>query len=196
MLVLALSSLLHVCHNTSQPSRALFLVATQCACALLQFYQEIPYQEINEEYLWEQRLEPLLTYLSGDHRTKVREALSLGYDAHIQQKRKSGEPFITHPVEVTRILAELQMDHESLIAGVYAIISACQQSRSIHHAYALKAVLTQQVSLLATFVHDLSLVSVSRMHASHTQHHAIERHIVQALAGTQPLPVPAHTSTQ
>jgi (p)ppGpp synthase/HD superfamily hydrolase len=34
------------------------------------------------------------------------------------QFRKSGEPFITHPVEVTRILAELKMDHESLIAGL------------------------------------------------------------------------------
>ena len=34
------------------------------------------------------------------------------------QLRKSGEPFITHPVEVTRILAELKMDYESLIAGL------------------------------------------------------------------------------
>ena len=34
------------------------------------------------------------------------------------QARKSGEPFITHPVEVTRILAELKMDHESLVAGL------------------------------------------------------------------------------
>ena len=31
---------------------------------------------------------------------------------------KVGEPFITHPVEVTRILAELKMDHESLVAGL------------------------------------------------------------------------------
>lgn len=36
----------------------------------------------------------------------------------ILQLRKSGEAFITHPVEVTRILAELKMDHESLIAGL------------------------------------------------------------------------------
>lgn len=126
MLLPALSRLLHVHQNTLQPSHVLFLAVNKQVFALLQFYQEIPYQEINEEYLWEQRLEPLLTYLSEDHRTKVREALSLGYDAHIQQKRKSGEPFITHPVEVTRILAELQMDHESLIAGVYAIIFVCQ----------------------------------------------------------------------
>jgi hypothetical protein len=32
--------------------------------------------------------------------------------------RKSGEPFITHPVEVTRILAELKMGRECLIAGL------------------------------------------------------------------------------
>lgn len=48
----------------------------------------------------------------------MREALSLAYDAHGGQKRRSGEPFITHPVEVARILAELQMDYESLVAGV------------------------------------------------------------------------------
>lgn len=49
---------------------------------------------------------------------QVREALVLAYDSHSGQDRKSGEPYITHPVEVTRILAELKMDHESLIAGL------------------------------------------------------------------------------
>lgn len=92
-------------------------------CFLLQFYQQLAYADIDEQYLWEQRLQPQLGYLSEEHRTKVREALSLGYDAHNQQKRKSGEPFITHPVEVTRILAELQMDYESLIAGELSLAS-------------------------------------------------------------------------
>ena len=49
---------------------------------------------------------------------QVREALALAYDSHSGQDRKSGEPYITHPVEVTRILAELHMDYESLIAGL------------------------------------------------------------------------------
>ena len=89
---------------------------------MLQFYQQLAYGDIDEQYLWEQRLQPQLGYLSEEHRTKVREALSLGYDAHINQKRKSGEPFITHPVEVTRILAELQMDYESLIAGEPSLV--------------------------------------------------------------------------
>ena len=48
----------------------------------------------------------------------VRAALAMGFAAHQGQLRKSGEPFITHPVEVTRILAEeLHVDFESLIAG-------------------------------------------------------------------------------
>lgn len=52
------------------------------------------------------------------HRLQVQEALSLAYDAHAGQVRKSGEKYITHPVEVARILAELQMDGESLAAGL------------------------------------------------------------------------------
>lgn len=48
----------------------------------------------------------------------MQEALSLAYDAHAGQLRKSGEKYITHPVEVARILAELQMDSESLVAGL------------------------------------------------------------------------------
>ncbi|KAI7836974.1 hypothetical protein COHA_009157 [Chlorella ohadii] len=82
------------------------------------FYQRLREGELTESYLWETRLLPLLGYLSADETTAVREALSLAYDAHSGQKRKSGEPFITHPVEVTRILAELRMDYESLVAGL------------------------------------------------------------------------------
>ncbi|KAL4419009.1 hypothetical protein ABPG77_003655 [Micractinium sp. CCAP 211/92] len=82
------------------------------------FYQRLREGEVTEQYLWETRLLPLLGYLSADEATAVREALSLAYDAHSGQRRKSGEPFITHPVEVTRILAELRMDYESLVAGL------------------------------------------------------------------------------
>ena len=82
-----------------------------------QFYQRLREGELTEDYLWETRLLPLLGYLSAAEATAVREALSLAYDAHSGQRRKSGEPFITHPVEVTRILAELRMDYESLVAG-------------------------------------------------------------------------------
>lgn len=82
------------------------------------FYQRMRNSEITEQFLWESRLKPLLGYLEREELNLIQEALSLAYDAHQGQYRKSGEPFITHPVEVTRILAELNMDAESLIAGL------------------------------------------------------------------------------
>ncbi len=69
------------------------------------------------EYLWG-RLEPLLGYLKESDRAEVLSALDLSFRCHDGQMRKSGEPFITHPVEVTRILAELKMGRECLIAGL------------------------------------------------------------------------------
>ncbi len=72
---------------------------------------------INEDFLWH-RVEPLLHYLPKDQREQVHEALCLAFSVHAGQRRKSGEPYITHPVEVTRLLAELRCDHASLIAGL------------------------------------------------------------------------------
>lgn len=71
-----------------------------------------------QEFLWSARLEPMLPYIPAKDVPLIRDALTLAFDAHAGQLRKSGEPFITHPVEVTRILAELHMDTESLVAGL------------------------------------------------------------------------------
>lgn len=69
----------------------------------LQVYKELPSDQITEEFLWG-RLRPLLDYLSPEDIEKVQEALSLASDAHAGQLRKSGEPFITHPLEVSPTL--------------------------------------------------------------------------------------------
>ncbi|KAG6528809.1 hypothetical protein ZIOFF_010994 [Zingiber officinale] len=42
----------------------------------------------------------------------------LAFEAHDGQKRRSGEPFIIHPVEVARILGEHELDWESIAAGL------------------------------------------------------------------------------
>ena len=39
-------------------------------------------------------------------------------DAHKDQKRKSGEPYIIHPLCVAIILADLELDKESIAAGL------------------------------------------------------------------------------
>ncbi|KAK2649542.1 hypothetical protein Ddye_017031 [Dipteronia dyeriana] len=73
--------------------------------------------EISPERLWED-LRPTLSYLSPKELELVHNALKLAFEAHDGQKRRSGEPFIIHPVEVARILGELELDWESIAAGL------------------------------------------------------------------------------
>ena len=57
-------------------------------------------------------------YLSKAERERVLQALRVAHAAHWGQVRKSGEPFITHPVAVMGILADMRMDVDTLIAGL------------------------------------------------------------------------------
>ena len=66
---------------------------------------------------WEQ-LRPELEHLSDSERGKVEAALELAYRAHQGQARKSGEPFIVHPVAVAGLLAQLNLDTEAVCAGL------------------------------------------------------------------------------
>ncbi|HEX5123832.1 MAG TPA: bifunctional (p)ppGpp synthetase/guanosine-3',5'-bis(diphosphate) 3'-pyrophosphohydrolase [Rhodanobacteraceae bacterium] len=63
----------------------------------------------------EQRLS---VYLPPEQVARVRRAYEVGAEAHEGQTRKSGEPYITHPVAVAGILAELGMDAETIIAAI------------------------------------------------------------------------------
>ncbi|KAK2965205.1 hypothetical protein RJ640_019960 [Escallonia rubra] len=75
------------------------------------------YDEVSPESLWED-LSPSISYLLPKELESVRNALNLAFEAHNGQKRRSGEPFIIHPVEVARILGELELDWESIAAGL------------------------------------------------------------------------------
>jgi len=48
----------------------------------------------------------------------IKKAYDMAYVAHKEQKRKSGEPYIIHPVEVACILAELGLDTATIAAGL------------------------------------------------------------------------------
>lgn len=86
-------------------------------CHLDEEIRETSGEAVTEETLWED-LKPTISYLSPRHMERVQSALKLAFEAHDGQKRKSGEPFIIHPVEVARILGELELDWETLAAGL------------------------------------------------------------------------------
>ncbi len=60
----------------------------------------------------------LAEYLGEEQRDKVRQAYAIAAQAHGGQTRKSGEDYITHPVAVASILADLHLDAETLCAAI------------------------------------------------------------------------------
>lgn len=57
-------------------------------------------------------------YLNEEQIEQIKSAFEFGALAHQGQTRKSGEDYIWHPVAVSEILAEIQLDKESLIAAI------------------------------------------------------------------------------
>lgn len=60
----------------------------------------------------------LARYLSDEEIRQIRHAYLYSEQAHDGQKRRSGEPYITHPLQVAEILADMRMDHQSLMAAM------------------------------------------------------------------------------
>ena len=57
-------------------------------------------------------------YLSPEDLRRIREAYRFSDDAHLGQFRTSGEPYISHPIEVAKICAGWKLDTESLMAAL------------------------------------------------------------------------------
>ncbi|MCM3388051.1 RelA/SpoT family protein [Ureibacillus chungkukjangi] len=56
-------------------------------------------------------------YMNDEHVAFVKKAYEVANEAHKEQLRSSGEPYIIHPIQVAGILAELQMDPDTVAAG-------------------------------------------------------------------------------
>jgi len=63
-------------------------------------------------------IEAARPHYTEDNILELEHAIDIATKAHKTQKRKSGEPYITHPLSVAKILIEWEMDIDSVIAGV------------------------------------------------------------------------------
>lgn len=70
------------------------------------------------ETLYKELIEEIQKYHPSKDLSMVERAYNLARQAHGEQKRKSGEPYIIHPLCVAKILAELELDIESIVAGL------------------------------------------------------------------------------
>ena len=75
-----------------------------------------PFDDAVPDYV--QALERAADYLPEAQRALLRRAWAVGAAAHAGQMRKSGEPYITHPVAVAQVLAEQGLDVETLVAAI------------------------------------------------------------------------------
>ncbi|ETI66964.1 RelA/SpoT family protein [Neobacillus vireti] len=65
----------------------------------------------------DQVIDKTKTYLNEEHVDLVKKAYEFAKHAHREQYRKSGEPYIIHPIQVAGILADLEMDPATVAAG-------------------------------------------------------------------------------
>ena len=70
------------------------------------------------EVLYQKLLATIRKYRPNTDLSSIEKAYRLAREAHGDQRRKSGEPYIIHPLSVAIILAELEMDKETIIAGI------------------------------------------------------------------------------
>lgn len=57
-------------------------------------------------------------YHPSDDISMIEKAYGVAQEAHKNQRRKSGEPYIIHPLNVAIILADLELDKETIVAGL------------------------------------------------------------------------------
>ena len=70
------------------------------------------------EALYEELINRVRKYHPSDDISLIEKAYQTAYDAHRGQVRKSGEPYIIHPLYVSIILADLELDKETIVAGL------------------------------------------------------------------------------
>lgn len=73
---------------------------------------------ITQEELYKELEEKVSKYKDADSLAMIEKAYQLAVDAHKGQYRKSGEEYVIHPISVAIILAELEMDTETIVAGL------------------------------------------------------------------------------
>lgn len=73
--------------------------------------------EVDPVYSVEEFFENIAKYLTTEQVLFVRKAYELAAEAHMKQRRASGEPYIIHPLGVATILAKLQLDELTLAAA-------------------------------------------------------------------------------
>ena len=75
-------------------------------------------EHASPDELYKDLIERVQKYHPSEDMSLIEKAYSVAYEAHKDQVRKSKEPYIIHPLSVAIILADMQLDKESIVAGL------------------------------------------------------------------------------
>lgn len=70
------------------------------------------------DVLYQELIESVRKYHPSDDISMIEKAYRIADEAHKEQRRRSGEPYIIHPLCVAIILADLELDKETIVAGL------------------------------------------------------------------------------
>ena len=108
--------------------------------------------------LYDVLIEKIKEYHPSDDFSQIEKAYHIADEAHEGQKRKSGEPYIIHPICVAIILAELEMDKETIIAGLlHDVIEDTEYTKE-----QISEMFSPEVALLVDGVTKLTQLNLSQ----------------------------------
>lgn len=93
-------------------------MAEELAMERMDIELENPADFTSPEELYQELVKSIRKYHPSDDITLIEKAYTIAYEAHKDQKRRSGEPYIIHPLCVAIILADLELDKETIVAGI------------------------------------------------------------------------------
>ncbi|HUD97022.1 MAG TPA: bifunctional (p)ppGpp synthetase/guanosine-3',5'-bis(diphosphate) 3'-pyrophosphohydrolase [Woeseiaceae bacterium] len=82
------------------------------------FLARLPGASMRRDHGFRRLIETLESYLSPEQIEPVMQAYQFGASVHEGQKRMSGEPYISHPIAVAQILADMHMDAQAITAAI------------------------------------------------------------------------------
>ena len=118
---------------------------------------EAPADFTSPQALYEELVASIKRYHPSDDISMIEKAYHIAAEAHKDQVRKSGEPYIIHPLCVAIILADLEMDKETIAAGILHDVV----EDTIMSLDELKAEFGEEVALLVDGVTKLTQISWS-----------------------------------
>ncbi len=118
---------------------------------------EAPADFTSPDILYQELISAIRKYHPSDDISMVEKAYQIANDAHKDQKRRSGEPYIIHPLCVAIILADLELDKETIVAGILHDVV----EDTVMTEEELTAIFGEEVALLVDGVTKLTQISWS-----------------------------------